>query len=211
MDPEDIPDEPAEPPPRRRGWPGPGPGRSGPPEWVLRRAYQLSLNRWGDPGGDPENRGIGSARWVQQQLKAEGHGDRPISTVQSWIKKGKVLREAELTWLLDPIHNREKITNQLHQVIGTVVDEYEGDEGIREQTEKLVTLLGGSKGLLALLADVTGAKAATALEITQRMPAGMSERTAATLRVTDPSALTDQERRDMRAAYDTRRRNGHAE
>jgi hypothetical protein len=40
------------------------------------------------------------------------------------------------------------------------------------------------------------------------MPAGMSEAHVRTLRATDPSALTDAERKDALAAYDTRRSNG---
>jgi hypothetical protein len=207
----DAPDEPEPEPRAKGGWQQPGPGRPGPGEMAYRKAYELSLAKWGSAGKVGE-KGIGSLRWVQQELHALGHSvqDRPpsLDTVSNWIKKGRELRNKELKWLLDPIHNREKIAAQIHDMVGTVLAEYEEGPGIREETEKMVALLGGTTGLLKLLAEVTGAKAATALEISHNMPAGMSEAHVRTLRATDPSALTDAERKDALAAYDTRRSNG---
>jgi hypothetical protein len=203
----DAPDEPEPEPRRKGGWQQAGPGRPGPGEMGYRKAYELSLAKWG-PGGRGEDKDVGSLRWVQQRLFELGYNvsGRPpsIATVTNWIKRGKALRDPEVEYIHGPIHLRYKTIADLEHMMG-IVDAENEDGTISEQTEKWIAL---KIPLLRLLGDISGAKAATALEINHNMPAGMSESTVRTLRLNDPSALTDAEREDARAAYDTRRGNG---
>jgi hypothetical protein len=205
----DAPDEPEPEPRRKGGWQQAGPGRPGPGEMGYRKAYELSLAKWG-PGGRGEDKDVGSLRWVQQRLFELGYnvsGQPPsIATVTNWIKKGRALRDPEVEYVLGPIHLRDKTLADAAHMMGVIDGEYE-DGKLDEQTKAWVAL---KLPLLKLVTDVSGAgaAAAVALEINHRMPAGMTEKDVRTLRLTDPSAMTDAERADALAAYDTRRRNG---